>query len=103
MIKLDNKNVVEMHGCIVCAKTYNVLAVYTPNNRLLDCAVTSFGGHRVPGEERLLVACDTHTVEEIEAAYQRWQSRNNPELDDEQADEKTALSGGMCVSAKFLC
>ena len=99
----ENKTVVEMHGCVVCAKTFSVLAVYTPNDRLLDCAVTSFGGHRVPGEERLLVACDTHTVEEIEAAHQRWQSRNNPELDDEQADEKTALSGGMCVSAKFLC
>jgi hypothetical protein len=65
--------------------------------------MTSVGGYHVPGEERLLVACDTHTVEDIEAAHQRWQARNDPELEDEQANEKTALSGGMCVSAKFLC
>jgi hypothetical protein len=41
----------------------------------------------VPDEQHLLVACDTHTVEEIEAAHQRWQARNDPEIDDEQADE----------------
>jgi len=64
MIKPENNKIVELHGCIVCAKTFSVLVVYTPDDRLLDCAVTSFGGHRVPGEERLLVACDTHTVEE---------------------------------------
>ncbi|MCJ7537629.1 MAG: hypothetical protein MUO57_19055 [Anaerolineales bacterium] len=83
----DNKNVVEMHGCIVCARIFNVLAVYTSGGNLLDCAVTSFGGHCVLGEQQPLVACDTHTVEEIEAAHQRWQARNDPELDDEQADE----------------
>ena len=83
----ENKNVVEMHGCIVCAKTFSVLAVYTLDDRLLYCTVTSFGGHRVPDEQHPLVACDTHTVEEIEAAHQRWQARNDPELDDEQADE----------------
>ena len=71
----ENKNVVEMHGCIVCAKTFSVLVVYTPDDKLLDCAVTSFGGHRVPDEQHLLVACDTHTAGEIETAYKRWQSR----------------------------
>ena len=30
--------------------------------------MTSFGGHRVPDEQHLLVACDTHTVEKIESA-----------------------------------
>lgn len=83
-----------MHGCIVCAKTFNVLAVYTPDGKLLYCKVTSFGGHRVPDEQHLLVACDTHTPEDIEVAYQRWQARNDPELDDdEQEDEKTAPNG----------
>ena len=90
----ENKNVVEMHGCIVCAKTFSVLVVYTPDDKLLDCAVTSFGGHRVPDEQHLLVACDTHTAEDIEAAHQRWQARNDPVIDDdEQADKKTALNG----------
>ena len=83
-----------MHGCIVCAKTFSVLVVYTPDDKLLDCAVTSFGGHRVPDEQHLLVACDTHTAEDIEAAHQRWQARNDPVIDDdEQADKKTALNG----------
>jgi hypothetical protein len=78
-----NKNVVEMHGCIVCARTFTVLAVYTPDGKLLYCKVTSSGGHCVPGERQPLVACDTHTAEEIETAYQRWLSRNSTELDEE--------------------
>ena len=83
----ENKNVVEMHGCIVCARTFNVLAVYTPDGRLVDCKVTSPEGHCVPGERQPLVACDTHTAGEIEAAYKRWQSRNGKELDNEKEDE----------------
>ena len=83
----ENKNVVEMHGCIVCARTFNVLAVYTPDGRLVDCKVTSPEGHCVPGERRPLVACNSHIAKKIEAAYQKWQSRNDTELDDEQEDE----------------
>ncbi len=83
----DNKNSVEIHGCIVCAKLFNILAVYTPQDTLLDCSVTSPGGHCVPDEGQPLVACDIHTAEEIESAYQRWQSRNDKELDNEQEDE----------------
>jgi hypothetical protein len=86
MIKPENKNVLEMHGCIVCARIFNILAVHAPDDRLVDCAVTSFGGQPVPDEQHLLVPCDTHTVEEIEAAHQRWQARNDPELDDEIED-----------------
>jgi len=83
----ENKNVVEMHGCIVCARTFNILAVYTPDSRLVDCSVTSPGGHCLPDKGQPLVACDTHTAEEIESAYKRWQSRNDKELDDEQDDK----------------
>ena len=83
----ENKNVVEMHGCIVCARIFNTLAVYTQDDRLVDCSVTSPGGHCVPDEQQPLVACDTHTAEEIEAANKRWQSRNDKELDDEQDDK----------------
>ena len=89
----ENKNVVEMHGCIVCARTITVLAVYTPGGKLLSCKVTSSGGHCVPDEQHLLVACDTHKMDEIEAAHQRWQARNDPELDEEQEDEKAAPNG----------
>jgi hypothetical protein len=75
----ENRYAAEIHGCIVCARLFNILAVYKPDGRLVDCGVTSSGGHRVPDEQRPLVACDTHTAAEIEAAYQRWQSRNSQE------------------------
>jgi len=94
MTQSENVNVVEMHGCIVCARTFSILAVYTLDGRLVKCIMTSTGGHCVPGEQQPLVACDTHTAGEIEAAYQRWQSRNDPRSDDEQEDEKTASNRG---------
>ena len=87
MTEPENKDVVEMHGCIVCARSFNVLATYTPGGRLVGCVVTSSGGHCVPDERFPLVACDTHTAEEIETAYKRWQSRNDKESDKEQEDE----------------
>jgi hypothetical protein len=83
----ENKTVVEMHGCLVCARIFNVLAIYTSDGRLVDCTVTSSGGHIVPDETRPLVACDTHTAGEIETAYQRWKSRKGEELDNEKDDE----------------
>ena len=83
----ENKNAVELHGCIVCARIFNILAVYTPDGTLVGCAVTSPGGHCVPDERRPLVACDTHTAGEIEAAYKRWRSRKGIESDEEQEDE----------------
>ena len=73
----ENTNVVEIHGCIVCARLFNLLAVYTSDGRLVDCTVTSPGGHRVPNAQRPLVACDIHTSEEIENAYKRWQARKD--------------------------
>jgi hypothetical protein len=75
----ENKTVVEIHGCIVCARLFNVLAVYTPKGKLVDCTVTSSGGHIVPDERRILVACDAHTPSEIEPAYKRGQSTNDKE------------------------
>jgi hypothetical protein len=74
MIETPKNNKVEMHGCIVCARTFTILAVYAQDGRLLDCAVTSPGGHCLPGELQPLAACDTHTGDEIEAAYKKWKS-----------------------------
>ncbi len=76
----ENKNMVQRHGCIVCGKLFDVLAVYTHEDKLLDFTVTSHGGHALRSgtgnaEHQPIVACDTHTADEIEAAYQRWQSR----------------------------
>jgi hypothetical protein len=83
----ENKPIVEIHSCIVCARIFNVLAIYTPDGRLVDCTVTSLGGHCVPDETQPLVACDTHTAGEIETAYKKWKSRKVDELIDEQENE----------------
>jgi hypothetical protein len=63
-----NKIVTEQHGCVICANLFNVLVVYTPEGKLLDCTVTSPGGHILQNKQRLLVACDIHTAGEIKPA-----------------------------------
>jgi hypothetical protein len=83
----ENKPIVEMHGCIVCARIYNILATYTPDGRLVDCTVTSPGGHCVLDERQPLVACNSHTQGEIEVAYNRWKARKVEEEDKELEDE----------------
>lgn len=55
----ENKKVVGIHGCIICAKLYNILLVYTPEGKLLDCTVTSPGGHIVADESRPLMVCNS--------------------------------------------
>ena len=83
----ENKKVVEIHGCIVCARLYNILAVYTPEGKLLDCTVTSPGGHIAPDESRPLVACDSHEKDEIESANNRRQSTKGKESGQEQEED----------------
>ena len=83
----ENKTKAEIHGCIVCAKLFNVLAEYTLEDIFVDCTVTSSGGGCVPDAHQPLVACDRHTPDEIDVAYKRWQSRNDKELADEQENE----------------
>ena len=83
----ENKIVDEIHGCIVCAKLFNILAVYTLDDKLLDCTVTSPGGHIVPDEHHPLVACDIHVEEEVKSAHKRWLSKTAKTYDDEQEDE----------------
>jgi hypothetical protein len=87
MNKTENKAVGEIHGCLVCARVFNILAVYTPDGKLVDCTVTSPGGQIVPDAQQPLVACDTHTTDEIESAYKRWLSRKSKESASEQEDE----------------
>ncbi len=63
----DNSNKVEQHGCIVCGRLHNLLVVYGPDGRMLDCTVTSPGGRIVP-DPRPLVACESHTEEQVRRA-----------------------------------
>ena len=83
----ENKNITEIHGCIVCAKLFNILVVYSSEGEFLDCTVTSPGGHIVPDKRRPLVACDSHTVAEIESAYNKRQSVSEKKSDPEQEED----------------
>ncbi len=87
MTKPATRNAVEIHGCIVCARLFNVLAVYASDDRLVDCVVTSPGGHIVPDEKRPLVACDTHTAEEVESAHMRRQSLDRRVSNNEEDED----------------
>ena len=82
----ENKTVGEIHGCLVCARVFNTLAVYTPDGKPVDCTVTSPGGQIVPDAQQPLVACDTHTTDEIGSAYKRWLTRNSKESAGDQED-----------------
>jgi hypothetical protein len=66
---------------------YMAVSYYTPEGKLVDGTVTSPGGHIVPDKHQPLVACDTHTADEIESAYKRWQSTNNKVSDKEQEEK----------------
>ena len=70
----EDRNAVELRGCIVCAKIHHMLVVYASDGRQKYWTVTSPGGHVVPDDERPLVACDSHSAAQIDAAYKRWQA-----------------------------
>lgn len=61
----------EMHGCIVCGKLYQLYVVHDANGNYLGSKIMSAGGHVVEGMERPLVACDTHSPDEVARAVQR--------------------------------
>jgi len=74
MNEVVNRYVVEAHGCIVCARIFNTLAIYGPDNHLVNSKVTSSEGHSVPDKNCPLVACNTHSVSVVNTAYKKWQT-----------------------------
>jgi hypothetical protein len=71
----ENTNDVTAHGCIVCARLFDILAVVAPDGSLVGCTVVhSPDGHIVPDRRHPLVACNTHSAAEVEAAYKRWRA-----------------------------
>ncbi|MEW6404612.1 MAG: hypothetical protein AB1649_22680 [Chloroflexota bacterium] len=58
----------EMHGCIVCGRLYEMYVVYDAQGRFMDAKVMSQGGKLVDHSHRPLVACNSHSQEQIEAA-----------------------------------
>lgn len=71
MTDIVNRYVVEVHGCIVCARMFNILAIYNPDNNLINSKVTSSDGHIVPDKHRPLVACNIHSASVINTAYKK--------------------------------
>jgi hypothetical protein len=67
----------EIHGCIVCGKLYQLYAVYDSNGEYMDSKVMSAGGQVVKDARRPLVACETHSQEEIERAVEKVYGSNN--------------------------
>lgn len=61
----------EMHGCIVCGRLYQLLVAYDADGKFIASKVMSAGGREVPGAGRPLVACETHSAEEVERAVKR--------------------------------
>lgn len=76
MTDVVNRYVIEVHGCIVCAKMFNILAIYGPDNKLINSKVTGSNGHSVPDKHRPLVACNIHTASVINAAYKKLSVQN---------------------------
>ena len=83
----ENKKITEMHGCIVCGRVFNVLAVYAPDGKLVDCAVTSTGGHCVADERQPLVVCDSHTTNQIDFGHKKWQAIKEKKSDSDPENE----------------
>ena len=69
----------ETHGCIVCAKLYQLYVVSDASGKFLDAKVMSLGGKLVSNAERPLVACEKHTDAEIESAVARAYGIQNEE------------------------
>ncbi len=82
----ENRNVMERHGCIVDGKAYDVLVVYSPSGKFIDCTVTSPGGHCVKGYGRPIVACDHHSSQAVEAAIAAHFPGQETEDDREEGD-----------------
>ena len=71
----------EIHGCIVCGKPYELYVVYGADGQFVDLKVMSAGARRVPHPTRPLVACETHSEAEVEAAVIRAYGNKPPDED----------------------
>jgi hypothetical protein len=65
----------ETHGCIVCGKLYQLYVVHDSEGKYMGSKVMSAGGVEVKGYGRPLVACDTHSPDEIGRAADRVYGR----------------------------
>ena len=71
----------EIHGCIVCGRLHQLYAVYDAAGLFVGAKVMSPGARVVAHPRRALVACETHTEEDIQRAVERVYG--TPDLEDE--------------------
>lgn len=71
----------ETHGCIVCGRLYQLYVVHDSEGKYLGSKVMSAGGKEVKGYNRPLVACESHTEEEIGRAASRVYGQQKTEDD----------------------
>jgi len=71
----------EMHGCIVCGKLYQLYVVHDSNGKFIGSKVMSAGGKEVKGVNRPLVACESHSDDEIARAVERVYGKPREEDD----------------------
>jgi hypothetical protein len=72
----------EAHGCIVCGKLYQLYVVHDSEGNYLGSKVMSAGGKEVTGYGRPLVACETHSADEIGRAAERVYGKQPTPEDD---------------------
>ena len=77
----ENTTKSERHGCIVCGRQYQLYVLYDPAGKFLASKVMTAGGAPVAEVTRPLVACETHTTEEIKRAVRRVFGDQTPEED----------------------
>ena len=65
----------EAHGCIVCGRLYQLYVVHDSEGEYLGSKVMSAGGREVKGYGRPLVACETHSEDEVGRAAERVYGR----------------------------
>lgn len=73
----------EMHGCIVCGKLYQLYVVSDAGGKFIDAKLMSAGGKLVPNAKRPLVACETHSDEQVESAVARAYGLRNKDDDED--------------------
>lgn len=78
----DAKAKGEVHGCIVCGKLYQLYVIHDADGNYMGSKVMSAGGKEVSGVNRPLVACESHSANEIARAVERVYGRQAQEEDE---------------------
>ena len=73
----------ESHGCIVCGKLYQLYVVTDASGKYVGAKVMSVGGRIVPNEVRPLVACESHSAGQVDAAVARVYGNPKKDEDDD--------------------